>query len=296
MSAGGDRRGITSDRARGAARLAFIALASAAPLLAGCGGDPPAPAAERDDRSAAGQGRAGASDGSAPGSVARAPDSRPRPDRESRPIARRIERELENLRGYERPIGLLTTPTELREEPAGTSIERLETETEFESPKVLAVVGHRGAWLEVMTPELPNGATGWVYGRDIDLGGTEYELTADLGYRELTVRRRGRVVRRVTVAIGGPDTPTPTGTFAVTDKLDLAAEDSPYGCCALALTGHQPDVPQGWSGGDRLAVHATREKETIGTASSLGCLRAGDADMRRLVDAVPLGTPVAIRP
>ena len=37
-----------------------------------------------------------------------------------------------------------------------------------------------------------------------------------------------------------PSTPTPTGRFAVTDKLADARAASPYGCCILALSGRQP--------------------------------------------------------
>ena len=41
--------------------------------------------------------------------------------------------------------------------------------------------------------------------------------------RTLELRRGGRTVRRVTVAVGRPGSPTPTGRFAVTDKLAAAA-------------------------------------------------------------------------
>ena len=39
--------------------------------------------------------------------------------------------------------------------------------------------------------------------------------------RQVTVRRGGRVVQRFTVAIGRPGNPTPTGGFAVTDKVRM---------------------------------------------------------------------------
>jgi lipoprotein-anchoring transpeptidase ErfK/SrfK len=98
----------------------------------------------------------------------------------------------------------------------------------------------------------------------------------------------------MTVGVGAPSTPTPTGRFAVTDGLRAAA-GSPYGCCILALSGHQPHVPQGWAGGDRLAIHGTSDPATIGAAASLGCLHATDADLRRLMRIVSLGSIVTIR-
>jgi lipoprotein-anchoring transpeptidase ErfK/SrfK len=70
---------------------------------------------------------------------------------------------------------------------------------------------------------------------------------------------------------------------------------TPYGCCAVALSGHQTSLPAGWGGGDRLAVHGTSEPWTVGQPASLGCLRAADADIRWLLRRVPLGAPVFIR-
>ena len=83
----------------------------------------------------------------------------------------------------------------------------------------------------------------------------------------------------VPVGIGSPSTPTPTGSFAVTDGLHWRGSRV-YGCCVLALSGHQPQLAQGWTGGDRIAVHGTDAPATVGEAASLGCLHASAADMR----------------
>jgi lipoprotein-anchoring transpeptidase ErfK/SrfK len=122
----------------------------------------------------------------------------------------------------------------------------------------------------------------------------DVSLHVDRSARRLTVRRGGRVLRRVTVAVGRPGTETPTGRFAVTDKLRTRRPDSPYGCCAIALSGHQTKLLPGWPGGDRLAIHATPQTETIGDAASLGCLRAGTRDLQALLRIVPLGAPVFV--
>jgi lipoprotein-anchoring transpeptidase ErfK/SrfK len=68
-----------------------------------------------------------------------------------------------------------------------------------------------------------------------------------------------------------------------------------YGCCILALSGHQVNTPAGWQGGDRLAIHGTNQPASIGVPSSAGCLHAEAADLRTLMRHVPLGTPVFIR-
>jgi lipoprotein-anchoring transpeptidase ErfK/SrfK len=156
-------------------------------------------------------------------------------------------------------------------------------------------VRERGAWLGVLASELPNGKVGWVPARRVRLTRVTYSLHTDLSRRRLTVRRDGRTVQRVRIAVGRPGAATPTGRFAVTDTLGVRDPGSPYGCCVLALSGHQPDIPQGWTGGDRLAIHATRDLQSIGQAVSLGCMRATSAEVRRLMRTIPLGAPVFVR-
>ena len=183
----------------------------------------------------------------------------------------------------------------LRITPGGRAVARAGPVTEFGSRRVLSVVGRRGGWLRVMVPERPNGATAWIPAAAARLGGTDVAVVVDRSARTLTVRRDGRTVDRITVGVGMTAHPTPLGRYAVTDKIRMGGPGTDYGCCALALTGHQPHLPQGWTGLDRLAVHGTNRPETIGAAGSLGCLHAADRDLRRLMRTVPLGAPVFVR-
>jgi hypothetical protein len=185
--------------------------------------------------------------------------------------------------------------TTLRARPGGRVIARVGRRTEFGSPRFLAVLGRRGRWLRVIAAELPNRRRAWIAAAATRPGAVDLSLHVDRSRRELTLRRGGRVLRRVTVAVGRPDTPTPTGRFAVTDRLHAQRADSPYGCCALALSGHQTKLLPGWPGGDRLAIHGTPSADTIGRAASLGCMRASTRDMRALMRVVPLGAPVFVR-
>jgi lipoprotein-anchoring transpeptidase ErfK/SrfK len=119
-------------------------------------------------------------------------------------------------------------------------------------------------------------------------------ISVDLSKRTLELRRGKRLVKSLKVAIGRPGSSTPKGRFAVTDKLPGSRYGGYYGCCILALNGTQPNLPGSWRGGNRLAIHGTNAPGSIGTPSSAGCLRAGDADLRTLMRRVPLGTPVFI--
>jgi L,D-transpeptidase-like protein len=185
----------------------------------------------------------------------------------------------------------------LRSEPYGRVLASLGPRTEFGSARALSVVRERrGRWLGITTPQLPNGKLGWVDARS---GAFRYsragvELEIDLSRRQLAMRRDDEVVRRVVVSIGRPGSPTPTGRFAITDKLPGGHYSSVYGCCILALSGTQPNLPPGWTGGNRLAIHGTPDQGSVGGRESAGCLQARDGDLRRLMTAVPLGTPVRI--
>lgn len=182
----------------------------------------------------------------------------------------------------------------LRDRPGGRILRAIGQRTEFGSQRVLAVVEQRPGWLAVLTHHVGNSRAAWIPANGAKLLFEPYTMHADLSQRTLVVRREGRVARRIRVAIGGPATATPTGRFAVTDALVIGRAGSPYGCCALALTGRQPNVAQGWTGGDRLAIHGTTNEATLGMPVSNGCLRAGAADMRWLIDTVPLGSPLRI--
>ena len=111
---------------------------------------------------------------------------------------------------------------------------------------------------------------GWI---DAQSGGVTYSRTrldveVDLSSRTLVVRRDGVVIRRATVGVGRLGSPTPTGHFAVTDKLSGPAYSAYYGCCILALSATQPNLPAGWTGGNRVAIHGTPSASDFGRAVS----------------------------
>jgi lipoprotein-anchoring transpeptidase ErfK/SrfK len=164
--------------------------------------------------------------------------------------------------------------------------------TEFGSRTTFAVTGIRGRWAEVISPLLPNDVHGFVRRSEVKLSRVRVALDVDLSARRLRIWRGGVILRRVGIAVGAATSPTPIGRFAVTDQL-TGFNTGAYGCCILALSGHQTNLPPGWTGGDRLAIHGGGG---IGSAVSTGCLHAGEADLRWLLRRVPLGTQVVIHP
>jgi lipoprotein-anchoring transpeptidase ErfK/SrfK len=184
----------------------------------------------------------------------------------------------------------------LRSKPAGRILARVGSSTEFGSRTTLSVAAARGGWLGVTSALLANGTIGWVKASSgLEMHRTRISIRVDLSKRRLELRQGDKTLRSFSVAIGRSGSPTPTGRFAVTDKLSGSQYGPYYGCCILALSGHQPHPPPGWQGGNRLAIHGTDSQGTIGTPASAGCLRAADSNLRVLMRRVPVGTPVVIR-
>jgi hypothetical protein len=183
----------------------------------------------------------------------------------------------------------------LRAAPGGRGVGAIGPVTEFGSRRTVSVLARRGDWLKVIVPERPNARPAWIRAARARLGATDVALVIDLSERTLAIRTDGRTTARMPVGIGAPYHPTPTGRFAITDKLRMGGPGTTYGCCALALSAHQPNVPDTWNGLDRIAIHGTQSPQTIGVAASLGCLHARERDLHRLIRLVPIGAPVFIR-
>jgi lipoprotein-anchoring transpeptidase ErfK/SrfK len=191
-------------------------------------------------------------------------------------------------------VALLAHPTTMHTSPGGPTLAKLPLHTEFGSPQALWVVRRSGSWLGVVSPLAGNGKLGWIEQSTAKLGRVAWRINVSLHARRLTVSDNSKVVQRYTVAVGRPSAPTPTGRFAVTDRLLTGNPSGPYGCCILALSATSPHAIQGWTGGNRIAIHSTPETSTIGLPVSHGCVRLTLAEGRWLMAHVPLGTPTII--
>ncbi|HEX5925213.1 MAG TPA: L,D-transpeptidase [Baekduia sp.] len=180
--------------------------------------------------------------------------------------------------------------------PGGKLLFKVLPKTIYGRRLILSVTHRRGAWAAVPTFLVPNGRRAWVYvdRHTFVLRRTRWRLSADLSARTVTVLHGAQRVRTLRVAIGAPATPTPPGTYAVTDKLKGRPFGSSFGCCILALSGHQPKILTGSVDG-RLAIHGTNRPDLVGAPASQGCLRARDREVRWLMRTVPVGTQVTIR-
>lgn len=178
----------------------------------------------------------------------------------------------------------------------GRRLPALGRRTEFGTRQVVAVAAVSGDRLGVRTPTLPNDRLAWVRRADVRLVARATVVEVDRSARVLEVRRAGRTVLRARVGVGGPASMTPLGSFGVTDRLrPRSGPLTAYGCCVLALTGHQTAELPGWTGGDRLAVHTTAVRDDLGRGVSHGCVRATPGVLRRILALVPEGSTVRVR-
>lgn len=151
----------------------------------------------------------------------------------------------------------------------------------------------RASWYEVDLPIRPNGVRGWVPAAGLRPYVVRWRLRIELGRRRLIAYEDGRERLRLTVAVGHSQTPTPTGSFYVFERLYVRNEGGPYGPGALGLSSFSP-VLTGWTRGGPVAIHGTDDARTVGEAVSNGCVRVRNEQMRRLLRDVPAGTPVDI--
>jgi lipoprotein-anchoring transpeptidase ErfK/SrfK len=147
----------------------------------------------------------------------------------------------------------------------------------------------------VTVPYSGRRAAGWIDLRGLERVHTGITVRASVSRHEVVVERFGRILFRLPAATGAPASPTPTGRYFVTDRIPFSF-GGPLGSFAFGISGIQPNLPAGWTGGNQLAIHGTNDPGTIGTSASAGCLRVSEQALARLKPLLRLGTPVIITP
>jgi lipoprotein-anchoring transpeptidase ErfK/SrfK len=159
---------------------------------------------------------------------------------------------------------------------------------------VEAVRGPGGdLWYEALLPVRPNGTTGFVPSTSITLRRTPYRLRVDRARFTLELWKGCRLEERFRIGLGTGLTPTPVGRFYLVALLKPPAPDTIYGAYAYGLSAFSEHLPD-WEGGGVIGLHGTNNPSSIGRESSHGCIRMRNADIRRLVEVLPLGTPIEI--
>jgi lipoprotein-anchoring transpeptidase ErfK/SrfK len=193
-------------------------------------------------------------------------------------------------------VALVRRPVAARSAPGrgGHVLGRIATHTEFGSLTAVPIVRREGAWLGVINVVAGNGHLAWIPASATSLTDVGWRVYVSLARQQITVFYGNEVVRRIRTSTGVPGATTPTGRFAVTDRLSTGVAEGPYGCCIIALSAVQPLHLSDWDGGNRIAIHATDDTAALGHPASHGCAHVDDADGRWLLGHIPDGTPVVI--
>ena len=177
-----------------------------------------------------------------------------------------------------------------------TLLRRLTPEGTEHPVPVLGRAVHRDGrtWLRVRLPVLPNGATGWIPRRAAgQYVLVRHRLVVDRARLRMTLLRRGEPVFTARIGIGEDQWPTPAGEYLVRNRLH--GYDSPmYGPVAFGTSARSPTLTD-WPAGGFVGIHGTDRPDLIPGRVSHGCIRLRNADILRLAQRMPIGTPVTIR-
>ena len=150
-----------------------------------------------------------------------------------------------------------------------------------------------GRWGLVDLPYAWPRRQGWIRLKGLSRDATRVRVEIDLSEHSVTVRKFGNVLFRAPGATGASYSPTPVGEYFVTDRVPFGA-GSALGSFAFGISGIQPHLPAGWSGGNQLAIHGTNDPSSIGRSVSAGCIRVSESTIDRLLPLLVYGTPVVV--
>ena len=202
-------------------------------------------------------------------------------------------------------IAHLVAPVDARSAPAnGPRVTRIGALAPgIGGPVGLLVLGertrrHGQEWLRVRLPQRPNGASAWIPANRTQLASTPWRIVISLARRTVSLERAGTVVHVYRAVVGKPSTPTPTGLFAVSERIRQPDPHSFYGPWVLLLTAYSNTLLHFAGGPGQISIHGrdgASLRDPLGAARSHGCIRIDNAGIELLARVAVEGTPVIIR-
>lgn len=134
--------------------------------------------------------------------------------------------------------------------------------------------------------------------RTLDKDG--YELVLNVPAKNLILYDYGQPVKEYQVGIGKSLTPTPLGRFKIVRRIYNPAWVNPYRQSSVTPPGESNPIGKYWLGfalnkkSQEYGFHATNDIDSVGQASTHGCIRLYPPDMKELFNLVKIGTPVHV--
>jgi lipoprotein-anchoring transpeptidase ErfK/SrfK len=166
--------------------------------------------------------------------------------------------------------------------------------TNFSGRHVFIVLAQQGDSFKVQLPMRPNGRTGFVKAKDVNLYQHDYAAVISLTSKTLTLYKSGKEVSKDTVAVGSAKYPTPTGSFYMRELARPRNPNGAYGPWAFGLSGYSNVLQKFGRGDGQIGIHGTNEPKKLGQNVSHGCVRMSNASITKLAKTLPQGVPVEI--
>lgn len=119
----------------------------------------------------------------------------------------------------------------------------------------------------------------------------ERRIVVSIPDRKLALLEDGRVMKIYSVAVGAADTPTPSGEFRITTRLENPTWYWPH---LVVPPGKDNPLGTRWMGLGKagFGIHGTNAPTSIGKAASHGCIRIGRRDVEELFAKMRVGDAV----
>ena len=148
-------------------------------------------------------------------------------------------------------------------------------------------------WLRIRVPQRPNGLSGWVRASALGSLHTVHTLLrVNKHTLRVTLYDHGRKRFSARIGVGKASTPTPAGHFWIREKFRVGGHTL-YGPRAIGTSAYAPYLTD-WPGGGVVGLHGTNQPNLIPGRPSHGCIRLRNADILRLYELAPTGTPIDI--
>ncbi|HET6794227.1 MAG TPA: L,D-transpeptidase [Acidimicrobiales bacterium] len=162
------------------------------------------------------------------------------------------------------------------------------------APLVFLAVDARAGWVRVDLPSRPNGSTGWIPRADVKLYESDYRVEVHESTHLLDLFKNNQLVSEHPITVGLPSSPTPKGSFYITELLRSPNPGGAYGPYAFGLSAFSDVYTEFEGGPGQIAIHGTNQPWLIGHDGSHGCVRLPDDVVAQLAGFLPVGSPVTI--
>ena len=152
-------------------------------------------------------------------------------------------------------------------------------------------------WVEAELPIRPNGVRGWIRTENFNWSTVSHHILVDVSDRSIALFDGDELITHSRVLVGKPDTPTPTLSGFIVEKLPNHNQQNAsvvLGDWILMLSFFSEALNSFGGGLPRIALKGTHIPERVGEALSNGGARIPNDIIEVIAQEAPLGTAVNV--